>query len=154
MNILILTTVMAPYRVDLFNEIGKQCNLTVCFEQKKDKIRNDNWYAENFINFDGVFLKNSDKGLSYIKKDFSKYFNKKFDLIIFYEYSTLTSLYYILKCKNKQKFAINCDGAFLSSKTSIKDKIKTYAISKANGCLANGESAKKYFISSLFTRYQ
>lgn len=37
MRVLILTTIMAPYRVNLFNELGKLCDLTVCFEQKADK---------------------------------------------------------------------------------------------------------------------
>ena len=92
MKVLILTTVMAPYRIDLFNELGKNISLTVCFEQLKDKTRNNDWYKNNFKNFKPIILKNSNKSLKKIKWDFIKELNKKYDVVIFYEYSTITSI--------------------------------------------------------------
>ena len=49
MRVLILTTVLAPYRVDLFNELGKRIKLDVCFEQTEDRIRND-----RFVSFKNI----------------------------------------------------------------------------------------------------
>lgn len=77
MEILILTTIAAPYRVNLFNEIGKKINLTVCFEQMHDAVRNESWYDKNFTNFKGFFLRKANKSLFSIKVDFLKYLNKK-----------------------------------------------------------------------------
>ena len=56
MKVFILTTVMAPYRVQLFSEIGKQCELYVCFEQMRSSERNENWYDESSANFHLVEL--------------------------------------------------------------------------------------------------
>lgn len=147
MNVLILTTVMAPYRIDLFNELGKKVSLTVCFEQLQDKTRNDDWYKNNFNNFKSIVLKKSNKSLNKIKWDFFKELkNPKYDIVIFYEYSTITSIISILKCQHSGiKYLINCDGAIVENK-SIKDKIKRICISRANGLLANGKSAENYFI--------
>lgn len=147
MKVLILTTVMAPYRIDLFNELGKKISLTVCFEQLQDKTRNNDWYKNSFKNFKPIILKNSNKSLKKIKWDFIKELNKKYDVVIFYEYSTITSIVSIFKCQLRGiKYLINCDGAIIEKK-SIKDIIKKICISKADGLLANGNSAKNYFLT-------
>lgn len=147
MKVLILTTVMAPYRIDLFNELGKKLSLTVCFEQIHDKTRNNDWYKSNFNNFNSIVLKNADKALKKIKWEFFKQISKEYDVIIFYEYSTITSILSILKCRLKGiKYLINCDGAIIGRK-SVKDIIKKWCISHASGLLANGNSAKNYFLT-------
>lgn len=67
MKVLILTTIMAPYRVNLFNEIGKFCDLTVCFEQQHDLTRNHCWYEEKTSNFQVIKLSKWNKSLNTIK---------------------------------------------------------------------------------------
>lgn len=146
MKILILTTIMAPYRINLFNELGKYCNLTVCFEQQTDESRNEKWYSENIINFKAIRLKGWEKSINKIKLETLKIIDTiKPDICVAYEYSTVTSILFILKCIRKNiPYCINCDGAFIKNK-SYKDIIKQFAIKNASGCLANGEWAKKYF---------
>ncbi|EOU1896262.1 glycosyltransferase family 4 protein [Clostridium perfringens] len=148
MRVLILTTIMAPYRVNLFNELGKLCDLTVCFEQKADKSRNDSWYDDKAINFKFVALKHWEKSLKKIKLSISNYVNKnKFDIAIAYEYSTPTAMFFMQLCKLKKiPYLINCDGAFVSSNL-IKGLVKSYFIIGASGYLANGSNARKYFIN-------
>jgi glycosyltransferase involved in cell wall biosynthesis len=138
---------MAPYRVNLFNELGKYCDLTVCFEQKVDTSRNENWYLDNIQTFKALYLKKWDYPLKKIKWDILKYLNeRKIDIAVSYEYSTPTSALFMLECiRKKIPYFINCDGAFIN-KHFIKDKIKKFFITHASGCLANGESAKKYFM--------
>lgn len=146
MRILILTTVMAPYRVNLFNELGKLCDLTVCFEQQTDSTRNSTWYEKNTKSFNAVFLKKWDRPIRKIKFDILNYINKGFDIAIAFEYSTTTAFLFMLACKLKKiPYCINCDGAFISHHI-IKDFVKKFFISGATACLANGEFAKKYFI--------
>ena len=56
MKILFITNLPSPYRVDFFNELGKQADLTVCYERERSSERNENWvntakrnYTETFI---------------------------------------------------------------------------------------------------------
>lgn len=148
MRVLILTTIMAPYRVNLFNELGKLCDLTVCFEQKTDKSRNDNWYYDKATNFKFIALRNWEKSLKKIKFDIKNFIDKdKYDIAIAYEYSTPTAMFFMQLCKVKKiPYLINCDGAFVSS-SLIKGLVKSYFIIGASGFLVNGNNARKYFIN-------
>lgn len=148
MKIFILTTVMAPYRIDVFNEMGKECDLVVCFEQKKDNERDNSWYKENIRNFRLIKAKGWEKTINYVKFCTIQYLKQeKPDLVIFYEYSTKTAMLLMQYCIEKKiKYLINCDGAFIDTKKNIKKYIKTHYIKNAIGCLANGKSAKNYFL--------
>ena len=147
MKVLVLTTIRAPYRVDLFNELGKKIDLTVCFEQEHDIIRDKSWYQNDFINFKCIILRNADKSLRRIKFDFLKILKKNdYDIVLFYEYSTITSIVSMIYCLvNKVKYAINCDGA-IKHRYMLRDCLKSFFIKKATACLANGISAKQYFL--------
>ncbi|UOW67243.1 glycosyltransferase family 4 protein [Paraclostridium bifermentans] len=147
MKVFIMTTVMAPYRVDLFNEIGKFCDLHVCFEQKHDIGRNDKWYNNAAKNFKLITLKKWDKSLKYIKLEIIKYIRKEnIDIAVAYEYSTITSMLFMQFCIMKNiPYLINCDGAFIK-RNILKDRIKKYFISHSAACLANGKHAEKYFL--------
>lgn len=146
MKVLILTTVTAPYRVKLFNEIGKKCDLTVCFEQNNDKSRDSKWYDHNIVNFKAVGLKGWEKPLKSVKTEIIKYINEKPDLAIAYEYSTMTGMLFMSLCKLKNiPYVINCDGAFVSK--SYKDIAKRFFIKRASGCMASGSMAAKYFLN-------
>lgn len=146
MNILILTTIPAPYRVELFNELGKYYNLTVCFEQYHDDTRNENWYVINNYNFKAVFLKDTKKKIS-IKFDFNRYFkDENYSCILFFEYSTLTASYFILKSIIERKlFILNCDGSLLDNESLHKKIIKSIFVKNANGYITGGIYGKYYF---------
>ena len=148
MKVFILTTITAPYRVNLFNELGKKCELMVCFEQERDLVeRNAEWYKNSYNHFKSIRLKKWKKSLKRIKFDTFKYL-KQFnpDIVIAYEYSTITALILMSICKIKKiPYLINCDGA-IPSNNKIKTLIKKHYIKNADGYLANGESARKYFL--------
>lgn len=148
MKVFILTTITAPYRVNLFSELGKKCELMVCFEQKKDLVeRNKEWYDNQCSNFKYVMLKNWEKSLKTIKFDTFRYLNEfKPDIVIAYEYSTITALILMSICKVKKiPYLINCDGA-IPSNNILKTLIKKHYVKSAEGYFANGVSAKKYFL--------
>ena len=46
LKVLFLTNVPSPYRVDFFNALGELCELTVLFETKTAKSRNEAWIAD------------------------------------------------------------------------------------------------------------
>ncbi len=146
MKVLILTTVMAPYRVQLFNEIGKKCELCVCFEQKKSSGRDEKWYDNNALNFKIVGLKGWEKKVSALKTDIIRQLNDfNPDIAIAYEYSTPTAMLFMEACKVKKiPYIINCDGGFVTK--SYKDVIKKFFIKNASALIASGQMAKHYFL--------
>lgn len=147
MKVLILTTVRAPYRIKLFEMLGKKCDLTVCFETKSDSIRNEKWYLQENQNFSAVKLKKWEKGSSKIHWDMLSILKQKRpDIILLYEYSTKTSFVVMIMAKLLRiPYLINCDGAFINDHW-LKSRLKRTMIKNADGLLAGSDSAKEYFM--------
>jgi len=145
MKVLILTTVLAPYRIDYFNELGKFCDLTVCFETKADSSRDENWYKKEFHNFKAVFIKGWDRSQSSIKKEILKHVNKnEFDIAVAFEYHTPTAMLFMLANIIKGRpYCINVDGGFVSDNMA-KTAVKRFFMKRAAACLAGGDMAARY----------
>ncbi len=134
----------APYRVGVFNCLDAYDNINcfVAFEQEQGDKRNKNWFEKDF-NFNYCFCK--DKNI--YKEELKKIKNKKYDIVMAYDYSSISSMRLLLKCIiHKIPYCINCDGAIIK-RNFIKDKIKRFFIKHARACLANGKSAKNYFLT-------
>ncbi|MFY8331104.1 glycosyltransferase [Vagococcus carniphilus] len=147
-KILIITTIKAPYRMDLFEELGNFFDLTVFFEQKNEITRNEKWMSSEIINFTSIYSKKWDKSLAIPKIDLIKLLKMNtFDLVIFYEYSTPTALLGMQYCIVKRiPYLINNDGAFLKRDFIFKYLLKKHFVTNANGLLANGNSAVHYYL--------
>lgn len=126
-KVLFTTNIPSPYKVDFFNELGKYIDLTVVFERKSAKTRDDEWLQSKIVNFQAVFLKGIAVGddtalcmgvIPLIKKE-------NFDCIIIGAYYTptgiLTSQYLRLFHK---PFSFSGDGGFVRQEDKIKRKIK------------------------------
>lgn len=149
MRVWYLTNIAAPYRVNFFNELGKQCELTVVFERIDALDREKEWISNKFLNFRGVFLHGKSIGteqalcfdvLKILKQE-------KFDIYIIGGYSTPTGMLCIRFFKrNKFKFIINYDGGFIKRENIIKRKLKKYLISSASAWLSSGKESNKSLI--------
>lgn len=148
MKVLYLVNIPSPYRVNFFNELGKLCDLTVLFEHKYSKDREKKWHNNNFNNFNGIFLNESDykksnnlwfKVIKYLK-------NKKYDCIVIGGYSTPTGSFAITYLKYKEiPFVLNVDGGIINySENKMKYLIKKHFISSANFWLSTGKSTTTY----------
>lgn len=146
MRALILTTTMAPYRVALFEELGRHCQLTVCFEQQHEASREKAWFAGAAGRFRSVCLKHWDKSPRRVKWEVLRHLKRdRTDLAIAYEYSTATGILFTLACRLQGiPYIINCDGA-LPAEPSFKDRLKGFLVRGAAACFANGASARRYF---------
>lgn len=144
-KVLILTTIMAPYRVELFELLGEKMNLTVMFEQQHDVVRDNSWYRNEHKSYVAIYLKKWEKSLYYLKCEVLKHLYRiKPDKVIIYEYSTVTAIFLMFVCSLFDiPYGINCDGGFIAHHI-IKDRIKKYCISNASFYLAGGGYAKKY----------
>lgn len=147
MKVLFTTNIPSPYRINFFNKLGTYCELTVLCERVTAKDRNDKWLNNKNINFNIKYLKGIKIGnetalCPEIIKHIKKY---KYDMIVVGGYSTPTGMLTIKYLKDKKiPFILNCDGGFIKDESKIKNKIKKYFISSANGWLSTGEMASKY----------
>lgn len=148
-NVLFLTNIPAPYRVDFFNEMTKYCNLTVVYERMTAKDREDEWYGTdmkyNVICLNGYSIGNDEAFSTKICKVIKE---RKNDLIIVGVYSTWTArlaIDYMLS--HKIKFWISADGGFAKNDNAIKKLIKSHYISSAQGYFSSGKKTDEYLIS-------
>ena len=148
MRILFLTNVPSPYRVDFFNELGKHCDLTVVFEKRISTERDASWKNYVFQNFKGIFL----KGIS-ISTDSAICFgvNKiiregKFDRIICANFSSPTGMAAIRYMRRKKiPYFLESDGGMARDGKGLKEKIKKYFISGANGYFSTSGQHDLYY---------
>jgi len=150
MKVLFLTNIPSPYRVDFFNELGKLCELTVLFEKKSSKERDDSW--SNFIikNFNYKILPGKSVGVAeaYCPSVVKELINKRYDKIVVCNYSTPTGRIAInYMRRHKIKYFIEGDGGFAKSGKGLKEKLKRYFLKNASGYLSTAEEHDKYYLT-------
>ncbi len=148
MRVLWLTNIPSPYRVDFFNELGKQCRLTVLFEKKVAADRDKSWadfYTEHFT---PVFLGGIKNGAASafcpgVLKHLSK---KKYDIIVVTNYASLTGILAIAMLKMRNiPYIIEGDGAFAGTGFGLKEKIKRWLLSGAEACFSTAAAHDEYY---------
>lgn len=149
MRILFLTNVPAPYRVDFFNELGKNSELTVLFEKITSDERDSSWKDYTFENFQGVFLKGYtiDVDTAFCP-EVVKYLDKnKYDHIIVTDFLTPTGMLAIQYMRLRRiEYWLESDGGFPKNGKGIKEKIKKYYIKGAKGYFSTADMHDKYYI--------
>lgn len=148
MRVLWLTNIPSPYRVEFFNELGKLCELTVLFEKKGADDRDDSWKNFSAKHFTSVFLKGFRHGnaeafcpgiVRYLKK-------KKYDRIVVTNYANPTGILAIAVLKLLRiPYCVEGDGAFAKSGHGLKEKLKTWLLSKAELCFSTAVEHDKYY---------
>ena len=147
MKVLFTTNILSPYRIDFFNELSKYCELTVLYERKNAKDRNDEWLKNTKIEFNAKYLGGIKVGKdsAFCPKILSYLDSNKFDIIIIGGYSTPTGMLAINYLRrHKIKFILNCDGGIVKSDSWWKYKVKEYFISSASEWITTGKYAQQY----------
>lgn len=124
MRILWITNIPSPYRVDFFNELGKQCDLTVVCETRGEADRDTSW-----LNFDAANF-----ALSFISEgaDLKSFLSGGYDINILTNYYTGVGMKAIAYLKRKRiPYVIEGDGAFAGSGRGIKEALKKWLIKDA-----------------------
>ena len=148
-RILYLTNIPSPYRVEFFNELTKYMDVTVAFELRNAKNRDEAWQRGENYKFKAVFMKPliTRTESAYCPEVFKLLTEFKNDIIVVGGYATPTGMAAILYLKaNKIHFYLNCDGGFISDDSLLKKKIKTFFIGSANYYLSTGVGADKYLV--------
>lgn len=150
MRILYLTNLSSPYRVDFFNELVRSgADVTVLFERRNAKNRDQKWQSEEKFLFQCIYLKSLKIGNeSSLSFDAIKYIRKQdFDLIVIGGYSTITAMLCIEYLRlMKIPFIINADGGMICRDSWIKLKIKKHFIGSASAWLSSGPVTTNYLV--------
>lgn len=144
-KILILGSFPAPYRVEVFNGIASQYDADIFFYTDKDQNRSKDYFVKKERYF---VLSCSDD-----KRIFNECLKnlRRYKLVIAYDWYLPFAVKVELMCIFYNiPYIINCDGAFLSDKVSLKKSIKecfkSFFVKRAAKCWASGNYAKKYFL--------
>lgn len=150
MKIIFCTNLPSPYRVDFFNELGKFCELTVCYEREKATDRDAKWVCDKAINYEEVYLKlipvGTDKSRGTALKEYI--LSHPCDRLILTNYSSPACIVAINACRiHRIPFWIEYDGGFYKVDSYFKRSLKKYLISKAEGHLTTCEEHIMYLQS-------
>lgn len=141
-KILYLTNIEVPYRVEFFNLLGKQCDLTVMYERRSSFNRDSSWASSVNKEFKCLYLDGKKIGN---ENSFSlsifKIINQKWDLVVVGCYNSVVQILAMVMMKLKHiPYVINLDGEpFLED--NFKTKIKLLVLKGAAAYLVAGESA-------------
>ena len=150
MKILWLFNHPAPYKVDFFNELGKEVDLTVLFERASESDRNRLFYHSRATNFKPIFLKSLSLGAhNNIASGFLPYLkDRTYDIVVINGWSSFTemkAIRYLKKRKIPYIFAIN-GGIVPQKEASWKRKLKTKMIGGASAYLCPDFESEKYLL--------
>ncbi len=150
MNVLFTTNLPSPYRVKFFNELGKKCKLTVCYERKQASDRDEKWKGECAKNFQEVYLDLKPKGTEGSKgRALQKFIkNAKFDILILTNYASPAVMRGILYCRlHKIPFMLEYDGGIYKKDAFLKGILKKFLIRGAKYHLTTSDEHIKYLKS-------
>jgi len=150
MKILFITNIPSPYRVDFFNELGKQCDLTVCYERHSAGDRNIKWRGNEAINYTANFTSaktiGTDKSIGFdliweIKK-------VKFDHLIISGYASPSVMLAITYCRIfRIPYTLESDGGFFTVDHGIKRIIKRFLLCGAQSHFTTCQEYTSYLLS-------
>ena len=152
MKVLIVFNHPAPYKVQLFNELAKLCELTVIFERTHAKDRPLDFYNVNKYDSNHIFLTKGYVGregsISNKVRDYIREHHQEYDHIIMNGYSHLAEIKAInYMAKHNIKFSLLINGGAIKNKECfLKRKLKTNLVSKANFYMSPCKESDDYLI--------
>lgn len=144
-KVLYITNIEVPYRVRVFNELSKHCDLTVLYERKKSDSRDNKWSVSEKSSYKKLYLEGCSVGS---ENSFSlkaiKYISGDYDRIIIGCYNSPIQMLLILLLRLFRKpYILNVDGEPFVGENGIKNRIKRFFIKGAEKYLVAGEISAK-----------
>ena len=148
LNVLYITTVPSPYKVALFEEIGKIVNLTVLFELSSVSYRNQKWFDTDAVHFESMYMHGLKKGDRMISVDAVRLIrNRPFDAIIIGAYSTVSEMLAQQYLQfSGTPYILSSDGGFISRDSRVREGIKRHFIGNASYWLSPSALTTKYLV--------
>lgn len=138
-KILFITNIPAPYRIDFYNELGQNCDLTVIFEAKRAPGITFNWKEDAIKNFKAIFLKEGEIEEKRVDWSIFRHLrNLNYDKIFITNYAYLTETVAILSIKLRGiKYYYELDGAMAKqNEGAIRKSIKSFFLKGAKAYIS------------------
>lgn len=149
MRVLISTNIPSPYRWLFWNQLSEKCDLSVVFESRRAKDRNEAWYPDTPANFNGIFL----NGLQYGQESTASFglvkhfLRRKYDVKVLGGYSSLSDMLTIMVLKLcKIKYILDIDGAIEHEESGFKRILKGFFIRGAELYLSPSACSDQYLL--------
>lgn len=149
MKVLFLTNVPSPYRVEFFNRLGRECELTVLYQKRGSSERDKKWKAAAGGHYRSVFMKGVSTGadqaccpeiLRYLK-------DTSFDIRVICGIASPTEMLAISYCKiHHISYWLEGDGGFAKKGSGMKERIKSGLIRGAELYFSTGRPHDEYYL--------
>ena len=151
MKVLIVFNHPAPYKVAIFNELAKYCDLTVIFERNKENNRPDDYYVNNDYHFNSITLTKgyigNDGSYSSMVKKYIKKHHDEYDHIIMNGYSHLAEIKAIRYLKKHHiNYSLFINGGVIKKENKLKAKYKESLIKGATFYMSPDKRSNQYLV--------
>lgn len=149
-RVLFLTNYPSPYRVQFFDELGKNMDVTVLFADRIEdkKHRNASWYVASAGSFRTVQLKKTFAVRSNsLCLEVTRWLRKDFDHIVVCGYSNPTAILAMAWMRLKGiPFWMEVDGGLIRKERKLSYWVKRALVSSASGWLSTGKATTDYLV--------
>lgn len=128
-KVIFCVNIPSPYRVDFFNELGKYCDLTVCYERRSSSERDDKWKGAGALTYNEVMLDSKPVEVDRtIGLGLCNYLRKhKSDILVFGNSFSPSGLLAIIWCRLcHREYYLESDGGFFKRARFPKNLIKRF----------------------------
>lgn len=150
MKVLFLTNVPSPYRVEFFNQLGEECELTVLYQKKRSAERNEKWVGHSRNTYKEIYLNGISTGVDQtVSFEVLKYLSKsQYNHIIICGLASPTEILALTWCKIMHiPFYFESDGGFAKKRKGVKEWIKRVNLSNARGYFSTGKNHDAYYLA-------
>lgn len=151
MRVLFFSNIPSPYRIDFYNYLGRDVDLTVVFEARRAKNIQFNWNDNDTLNFEAVFLKKGEINEKRVNLRIFKYLIrcKKYDFVFITNYGYITEFIcaFILALSG-QRYCLELDGAVMrEQENKLKYLMKKLIITHAGKLFSPSSKVDEFFVS-------
>lgn len=150
-HVLFVTNFPAPYKVDFYDELSKDVQLTVLYSDKiEDQHHRDkDWFVQSKTGFRAIQL---EKQVAHflgenLCLDVIRWLKKPYDAIVICGYSSPTSMLSMAYLKLKKiPFCIQVDGGLIRPDSRLKYLYKKLLVSSADHWISSGRCTTDYLV--------
>lgn len=150
-RVLFLTSYASPYRVEFFDALGKYCDLTVLFSDRKEaqNHRARQWFVEGKGHFRGIQLEKRVMAVQGrdLCTDVLHWLKQPWDAVVLCGYSSPTVMLAMAYLRSKRiPFYMEVDGGLVRQERKAKYLLKRMLVTMADQWLSTGRSTTQYLV--------